>query len=64
MCKIEFRTDNAAFREEDEDGGDRLCFDEVATVVRGIADKIADGFTSGPVMDTNGNCVGDWSLDD
>lgn len=63
MLKIEFKVGNAAFREEDEDGNDRLCTDAVADTVEELAGKIREGYTSGPVMDANGNTVGRWSLD-
>lgn len=64
MLKIEFKVGNAAFREEDEDGNDRLRADAVADTVEELAGKIREGFTSGPVMDANGNTVGSWSLND
>lgn len=62
MLKIEFKVGNAAFHEEDEDGNDRLCADAVADTVEELAGKIREGFTSGPVMDANGNTVGSWFL--
>ena len=63
MLKIEFKVDNATFSEEDEDGNIRLCADAVANTVEKLAGKIREGYTSGPVMDANGNTVGRWSLD-
>lgn len=63
MLKIEFKVDNAAFHEEDEDGNDRLCADAVADTIEELEGKIREGYTSGPVMDVNGNTVVRWSLD-
>lgn len=63
MLKIEFKVDNATFREYDEDGNARLCADAVANTVERLAGKIREGYTSGPVMDANSNTVGRWSLD-
>lgn len=65
MCKIEFRVDNAAFREMDEQGNDAgICAMEVADTVSRIAQKIGAGYTAGPILDSNGNTVGKWSVGD
>ena len=37
--------------------------DAVADTIEELAGKIREGYTSGPVMDVNGNTVGRWSLD-
>lgn len=60
MLQIQFKVGNAAFR--DNEGN--LDASTVADEVRGIAERIADGYTAGPVMDANGNTVGKWSLGD
>jgi len=60
MLKIEFKVGNAAFR--DPEGG--IDCSSVADEIRVIADKVAEGFTAGPVTDFNGNTVGKWSLND
>jgi len=60
MLKIQFNVGNAAFR--DCEGNLDAC--TVANEVRGIAERIADGYTAGPVMDANGNTVGKWTLND
>ena len=46
---------NAAF--EDEPG------EELAGILRIVAAKVAEGYTSGPLYDTNGNRVGSFDLD-
>lgn len=60
MLLIQFKVANAAFR--DNEGN--LDVNTVADEVRGIAERIVDGYTAGPVMDANGNTVGKWSLGD
>lgn len=57
--KLEFKTDNAAFHEDEY-----AMAEEVSSILKGVAEKIAaaDGTTEGPVRDTNGNTVGKWSL--
>jgi len=57
--KIEISTDNAAF---DGDPGNELAF-----ILRKIADAVADGMSpkdyfTKPVRDTNGNTVGKYSF--
>lgn len=56
MFKLEFATANAAFT--DGNGGE-----EIAVILRKIATQAADDYTSGIVMDSNGNRVGTWSYD-
>ena len=41
----------------DEPGG--MTYD----LLRETADKMDEGYTSGPLLDVNGNTVGHWSLD-
>lgn len=57
--KIEFSTENAAFR--DECGN--IDSYEIARILREIAEKVQIGYTYGPIMDYNGNKVGSWSID-
>lgn len=59
MLKIEFTTDNAAFREKDgelDNYAVAYCLDNVITCIK-------NGITYGKIHDYNGNYVGDWSLD-
>lgn len=61
MLKIEIKTDNAAFSEDE-----LLTIEgryEVARLLRDVAMKIENFHESGKIMDVNGNCCGEWSLD-
>lgn len=55
MFKLTIKTDNEAFS---EDPGY-----EIARILKKIAQKLEDGDTNGPVMDVNGNKVGQWVLE-
>lgn len=57
MFTLKFTTDNAAFEDLDRD---EMC----AAILRSVATKILSGYESGPVMDTNGNKIGTWKLED
>lgn len=59
MVKINFSTENAAFR--DEEG--RLETWEINRILTEISYKIKIGYTSGVIMDYNGNKVGEWTID-
>lgn len=68
MFKLEIRTGGAAFRDEsqnDETGNAILDTDasEVRRILVSIHDKLMKGYTSGKVMDINGNSVGCWSYE-
>lgn len=56
MFKLSFKTDNAAFADDD------LAY-ESAMVLRAVANKIEAGELSGAIMDSNGNKVGEFSFD-
>lgn len=63
--KIEFSTDNAAFRDEiDEPVLNEICRDrEVVRILQNIIDDIENlGCDCGSIMDINGNKIGEWSL--
>ncbi len=53
--KIKFSTDNAAF---DEYG----YYSEVKRILDNITEKVRLGYDNGPIMDINGNKIGEWSL--
>lgn len=55
MFKVEFKTGNAAF---EEDNGRY----EIARILKVIADKLLDGENKGSIRDYNGNHIGDWKL--
>jgi len=56
MFKLEFSTDNAAF--EDDPAG------EVADILVDIRSKVMSGRKAGRIMDSNGNKVGSWEMND
>lgn len=61
--QIEFKTDNAAFQHEDPAWSDQARADEVARILRSVADYVENqGRTSGDVRDANGNKVGEWAM--
>ena len=47
---------NAAFEDEPDE--------EMARILRIVAEKIDDGYMAGPLLDRNGNTVGHFSYDD
>jgi len=53
MFKLKFETDNAAFDDPNW---------ETHRILKHIADVVLKGETSGKVMDSNGNSIGEWSL--
>lgn len=60
MLKIEIKTDNAAFSEDE-----LLTIEgryEIARLLRDIAMKIENFHEDGKIMDVNGNRCGEWSL--
>ena len=66
MFKIEIKTGNAAFHDDDCGNGE---FDEFATmeevvrILRNVIQKLNCGRTEGKCIDYNGNAVGEWKLD-
>lgn len=56
MFKLEIDTGNAAF-----DGG--ACRDEVARILRKVADQIEGQYNAAIVQDINGNNCGAYRLD-
>ena len=56
MFKLQFSTGGAAFDDEDDNGRG-----EVARIINTIAAQVAQGATSGTVLDINGNAIGRWS---
>lgn len=63
MFKLQFSTDNAAFRNEDE----TICTLEVGQLLHAEAGRIYNqiqrGVKDGLIFDHNGNHCGSWSLD-
>ena len=58
--RLEFRTDTAAFGEDDTE-----CSAEIARILRATANRIESGWDAiaGPVMDINGNRIGAWVME-
>ena len=62
--KIQFSTENAAFKGEYEDKilNDIYKRQESARIIKRIASHIESGNNSGAIMDANGNKIGSWEL--
>jgi hypothetical protein len=62
--KIEFSTDGAAFKDgyADELTNEYIRDDEVVRILNLIITYIRCGDDHGPIMDINGNKIGEWSL--
>lgn len=54
--KIEFKTSSVAFEEYG-------YFEHIQKILNDISDKMWAGETHGPIMDINGNKIGQWSID-
>ena len=63
MFNLEFKISNALRNENGEDDGEMNPL-SVSKQIEKIAAKVAEGHTSGNVMDENGNTIGTWSLND
>ena len=62
MVEIKFRTGNAAFHDDNGEKDEWYRNQEVARILREIADKIENGWDRGSVGDLNGNKIGDWRV--
>lgn len=60
--KIKFNTDNAAFCDADGEQNDLTKRLEVIDILCDIKYKVSQGLSGGPIMDINGNKIGEWSL--
>lgn len=62
--KIKFSTDGAAFKSEYEDDSfnDHTTREECMRILIKITNDVAAGKDYGPIMDINGNKIGEWSL--
>ena len=67
MFTLEIKTDNAAFKDDAAPDNDRHDADatrqEVARILRHVADRLDNHETGGLCHDSNGNHVGEWELD-
>lgn len=64
MLRIEFKTGNAAFRDEDGNLDGYTVADYLREKANDIADDIENGYEEGFLVDINGNKVGSWQLED
>ena len=64
MFELTIKTDNAAFRDDDDTGDNAdATRSEVARILRETARRILNGTTDGALRDANGNKVGHFALD-
>ena len=59
--KIEIKTGNAAFHDEDAENDCYVTAAELDRIFRQISGAVAEGQTDGEVIDSNGNKCGEWS---
>lgn len=63
MLEIKFKTDNAAFHDPyDGSEDDYFEAEEIARILKDVADRIRGGRRIGAIMDINGNKVGEFKL--
>ena len=55
MFKIQFKTGGAAFDEPYKEA-------EINRILEDISTKVKYGYSSGKIMDINGNCIGEWEM--
>lgn len=64
MLKLEIRTGNGCFHEEDENCVDYLGRLELARLLREVAEELENGLSENAIVEVNGNRCGAWSLTD
>lgn len=62
MLKIEIKTGNAAFMNEDDEFDAYYGGKEIARILKEVTDDIQNGYETGSVNDINGNKVCTWEL--
>lgn len=63
MIKIEFKTDGAAFNDPYTGEPNGMCErEECIRILKGVIEKLENGYSEGACMDINGNKVGTWEL--
>ena len=64
IMNIKFSTSGAAFQDEyaDEMTNDIYTRSEVVRILKKITKQIDNGDNYGPIIDINGNKIGEWSL--
>jgi hypothetical protein len=59
---IKFNTDNAAFCDANGEPNDLTKRLGIIDIICDIKYKVSQGWSGGPIMDINGNKIGEWSL--
>lgn len=62
MLRIEIKTGNAAFRNEDDEFDAYYGGKEIKRILTEVVDDIQNGYETGSVNDINGNKVCEWEL--
>lgn len=60
--KIEIKTGNAAFHDDDTEGDYYTTAAELDRIFGQISRAVAEGRTNGKVIDSNGNICGEWKI--
>ncbi len=60
--KIEIKTENAAFYDEDAENDYYVAAAELDRIFGQISRAVAEGATDGLVIDGNGNICGEWRI--
>ena len=62
MVEIKFKTGNAAFHDDNGEEDEYYRNQEVARILREIADKVENYWDAGSIADYNGNKIGEWRV--
>lgn len=60
MVEIKFKTSNAAFHDDNGNEDEYYRNQEVARILREIADRVEDYWDRGSIADLNGIKIGEW----
>ena len=63
MLRIEIKTGNAAFRNEDDEFDAYYGGREIKRILTKVVEDIQNGYETGSVNDINGNKVCKWELE-
>ena len=63
MFEIKFTTENAAFGTEYDSYSEIIKRKEIERILYKIIAEVNMGFESNPIMDINGNKIGEWRMD-
>lgn len=62
MVEIKFKTSNAAFHDDNGNEDEYYRNQEVARILREIADRVEDYWDRGSIADLNGIKIGEWCV--